>query len=198
MYKGTITGYYDPKQFWIVTCSDGDVEDWGVGDMKRRVPSFVCGPVIDGVTEHTATAVREKTRSRRRNGRRNTAADVMEDIAPLQIAAESGDKFELPAHCDKSMGTVWKLLKTYVDDKCVQWGTYIAADEAASVDFNDICNLTMDELQDSCDVKIAPLADIETWIQTSATLKATVNANPNARQSTRAKRVTSRLVPDTN
>ena len=59
MYKGTITGCYDPKQFWIVTYSDGDVEDWGVGDMKRRVPSFVCGPVIDGVTEHTATAVHD-------------------------------------------------------------------------------------------------------------------------------------------
>jgi hypothetical protein len=96
------------------------------------------------------------------------------------------------------MGTVWKLLKTYVDGKCVQWGTYIAADEAASVDFNGICNLTMDELQDSHDVEIAPLADIETWIQTSATLKAAVNANPNARQSTRAKRVISRLVPDRN
>jgi hypothetical protein len=30
------------------------VEDWAVGDMIKWVPSFVCGAVLDGVTEFSA------------------------------------------------------------------------------------------------------------------------------------------------
>lgn len=69
-YKGTISEYYDHKQWWRVQFHDMDVEDWAVGDMMRWVPSFVCGAVLDGVTEFSANTVRQKNRTKRRHGRR--------------------------------------------------------------------------------------------------------------------------------
>ena len=45
-YKGKILGYSDQKQWWQIKFDDGDCEDWSVPDMKKWVPSFVCGPVL--------------------------------------------------------------------------------------------------------------------------------------------------------
>jgi hypothetical protein len=49
---------------------DMDVEDWAISDMKKWVPCFVCGPVLHEVSGYSANALREKTRSRRKHGRR--------------------------------------------------------------------------------------------------------------------------------
>ena len=163
--------------------------------MRQRVPTFVCGPVIDGKTEHSATALREKMRLRRRHGRSNPAVEVMEDISPLMAAAELGDMFELPEGYHESAGTVWKLLKTSIEDDGTAWGAYIAADEAGVVDENDVRNFTMEELQDSYEIELAPLADIESWIQMSAMLRDSVDRNPSARRSSRVRRTINRLVP---
>lgn len=187
-YSGVIEEYYDPKQFWVVKYDDGDTEDWSVPDMKKRHPGFKCGPVVNGTYEHTAVAVREQTRNRRRQGRRNPVAEVMQDILPLLTEAESGAEFELPDRYKESAGTVWKLLKVAIEDDGLRWGAYIAADEAAGVDPDDIQNLTLDELQDSYQVTLALMEDIESWIQSSGALQVAVAQNPKARASTRAKK----------
>ena len=95
-HPGVIEQHYDPKQFWVVKHDDGDSEDWSATDMKKRHPGFKCGPLVDGIHEHTAAAVREQTRNRRRRGRRNPVAEVMQVILPLLTQAESGAEFELP------------------------------------------------------------------------------------------------------
>ena len=103
-------------------------------------------------------------------------------MIPLIAAAETGDVFELPQLYDKSAGTVWKLLKIYIGDDRVRLGIYIAVDEASSVDADDLKNLSPDQLEESYDVEVAPLEDIESWIKSSATLKGLVDSNPNARR----------------
>ena len=132
-YSGVIEEYHDPKQFWVVKYDDGDTEDWSASDMKKRCPGFKCGPIINGSHEYTAEAVREQTRNRRRQGRRNPVAEVMEDILPLLTQAESGALFELPDRYTECAGTVWKLLKVSVEDDGQRWGAYIAAEEASRV-----------------------------------------------------------------
>ena len=122
VYEGKITEYYDHKQWWLVKFTDGDVEDWSIPDMKKWVPSFVCGPIIDGATEHTAKAARERTRNRRRHGRSNPIHSIAQEMVPILAAAKSGDSFELPEHFSESIGTVWKLLKTSVEDDGSRWG----------------------------------------------------------------------------
>ena len=186
-YSGVIEEYYDPKQFWVVKYDDGDSEDWSATDMKKRHPGFKCGPLVDGIHEHTAVAVREQTKNRRRHGRRNPVAEVMQDILPLLTQAESGVEFELPARYAESAGTVWKLLKVAVEDDGLRWGAYIAAEEAGNVDPEDIQNCSLDELQDSYQVTLALMEDIESWIQSSDALQAAVEQNPKVRRTTRAR-----------
>ena len=171
----------------MVKYDDGDSEDWPATDMKKRHPGFKCGPLVDGIHEHTAAAVREQTRNRRRQGRRNPVAEVMQDILPLLTQAESGAEFELPARCAESAGTVWKLLKVAIEDDGLRWGAYIAAEEAGDVDPEDIQNFSLDELQDSYQVTLALMEDIESWIQSSGALQAAVVQNPNARRTTRVR-----------
>ena len=105
-YKGKIIGYSDQKQWWRIKFQDGDYEDWSVPDMKKWVPSFVCGPLIDGVTEHTADVLRERTRNRRKKGRTNPIEAVAQEMAPLIAAATSGDLFEMPEGFEQCAGTV--------------------------------------------------------------------------------------------
>ena len=191
-YKGKIIGYSDQNQWWRINFQDGDVEDWSVADMKKWVPSFVCGPVVDGVTEHTAEALRERIRSRRKKGRDNPIETVAQEMVPLIAAANSGDLFEMPEGFDQCAGTVWKLLKVYVEDGSVvneRLGAYIAAEEADLVDPDDLRELTADELQDSYDVLIALLSDIESWIKESAVLSKAIKSNPNRRRSSRVRNV---------
>ena len=61
-------------------------------------------------------------------------------------------------------------------------GVYIAADEASSVDADDLKNLSPDQLGESHDVEVSPLEDIESRIKSSTTLKGLVDSNPNARR----------------
>ena len=68
-------------------------------------------------------------------------------MAPILRAAQSGDTFELPEHYNESIGTVWKLLKISVEDDGSRWGVYIAAEEAGTVDDDDLQNLSPNELQ---------------------------------------------------
>jgi hypothetical protein len=68
-------------------------------------------------------------------------------MSTLIHAAKSGDTFELPERYNESIGTVWKLLKVSVEDNGSRWGVYIAVEEAAAVDEDDLRNLTPDELQ---------------------------------------------------
>ena len=82
------------------------------------------------------------------------------------------------------------MLKVYVEDGNVineKLGAYIASDEADTVDPEDLRELTANELQDSYDVMIAPLADIESWIKESNVLSKAVESNPNRRRSTRVR-----------
>jgi len=59
-------------------------------------------------------------------------------MAPILRTAQSGDTFELPEHYNESIGTVWKLLKIVVEDDGSRWGVYIAAEEAGTVDDDDL------------------------------------------------------------
>ena len=186
-YEGEIIEYYDPSQLWVIRYRDGDQEDWSAADMKKRVPTFVSGPIIDGRTEKTAAALRERTRQRKRTGRLNPVADALSLVSPLITLAESGKTFELPDEYEESMGTVWKLLRVSVEDDGSRWGAYIAADEADSVDPDDLRNFTMEELQDSYEIELAPLEDIETWIRSSAVLASSIESNSNLRRSSRIK-----------
>ena len=124
VYAGTINGYCDHKQWWQVQFLDGDCEDWSVCDMKKWLPTFKCGPIIDGVTEHTANVLRARTRDRRKHGRSSPLHAVSQEMVPIITSAEAGGTFELPELYDKSIGTVWKLLKTYVEDDGSRWGLY--------------------------------------------------------------------------
>jgi hypothetical protein len=63
-------------------------------------------------------------------------------MIPLIAAAQTGDVFELPQLYNQSAGTAWKLLKMYIGDDRVRLGVYIAADEASSVDADDLKNLS--------------------------------------------------------
>ena len=194
VYDGVIAEYVDSKQWWRVKYPDGQEEDWSVPDMKRYVPSFKCGPVVDGVTEHTAEAQRERSRARRRNAVGgverpvNIAIAVAAQIVPIIAAVMSGDEFELPDHHEDSVGTVFKLIKVSVDDGDERWGVVMPADEVGSVDEDDVKHLTPNELEDSYNCWTAPLKDIEDWIATTARLKAALAANPNIRTSSRVRR----------
>ena len=190
-YKGTIVEYYDPKQWWTVHYDDGDAEDWGVAEMRKWIPTFKCGPVVDGVTERSASALRQRLKQRREKGRQNPLSAALQEVINIQASAESGRLFELPEKYHESAGTVWKLLKVSVEDDGSRWGAYIAADDAACVDDDDIKNLSLNELKDSYDVELAPLEDIESWIQSSAILTDVVEDNPNVRRSSRIKRALS-------
>ena len=174
----------------------GDKEDWSAADMKQRVPTFVSGPIVDGHTERTGAAVRERTRQRKRKGRPNPVAEVLQEMIPMVAAAEAGATFELPASYRESVGTVWKLLRTEVRDDTSRWGAYMPADEAAVVDPDDLRNFTMEELQDSYDITLAPLDSIEAWIQTPAVLSEAVNNNPNARVSRRVRQQLPEVTPN--
>jgi hypothetical protein len=68
-------------------------------------------------------------------------------MAPILRAAQSGDTFELPEHYNESISTVWKLLKISVEVDGSRWGVYIAAEEAGTVDDDDLTNLSPNELQ---------------------------------------------------
>ena len=195
-YNGKVAAYYDPGQFWVIQYGDGDKEDWSAADMKRRVPTFVSGPIVDGETERTGAAVRERTRQRKRRGRPNPVADVLQEIVPMVTAAEAGATFELPVTYRESAGTVWKLLRTEVRDDTSRWGAYMPADEVDVVDPDDLRNFTMEELQDSYDITLAPLESIEAWIQTSAALSEAVNNNPNLRVSRRVRQQLPEVVPN--
>ena len=189
-YKGKIISYSDQHQWWQVEFDDRDLEDWSVSDMKKWVPSFICGPLLDGVIEHTAEAMRERNRIKRRRGRANPVEIVAQEMGPLIAAATSGDLFELPERYEECAGTVWKLLKVYVEDGNITneiLGAYIAAEEADTVDPDDLRELTADELQNLYNVEIAPLADIESWIKESNILSKAVRSNPNRRRRTRSR-----------
>ena len=189
IYKGIIQEYYDHKQWWVVKYEDGDEEDWSVAQMKQWVPSFKCGPSIESITENTATALRARIRNRRIRGRPNPLLPAMQELVSIQAGVESGCEFEMPEHCTENLGTVWKLLKIAVEDDGSKWGAYMPADEAAVVDEDDLNNLNLHDLQDSYDVNLAPLDDIETWIKASAILKDSVDNSPNVRRrSPRSKR----------
>ena len=164
--------------------------------MKRRVPTFVSGPIVDGETERTGAAVRERTRQRKRRGRPDPVADVLQEIVPMVTAAEAGATFELPVTYRESAGTAWKLLRTEVRDDTSRWGAYMPADEVDVVDPDDLRNFTMEELQDSYDITLAPLESIEAWIQTSAVLSESVNNNPNVRVSRRVRQQLPEVVPN--
>jgi hypothetical protein len=64
-----------------------------------------------------------------------------------------------------------KLLKICIEDGRARFGVYIATDEASSVDADGLKNLSPDQLEESHDVEVSPLEDIESWIKSSATLK---------------------------
>ena len=147
LYNGIIVEYYDPKQFWTVRYDGGDAEGWGVAEMRKWVPTFKSGPVVGGVTERTAAALRQRIKQRREKGRQDPLLAVLQEVIPIQVAAESGRLFELPEKYHESAGTVWKLLKVSVEGDGSRWGAYIAADEAACVDDNDIKNLSLHELE---------------------------------------------------
>jgi hypothetical protein len=72
----------------VVKYPDGDSEDWSVPDMKKHVPTFRCGAIIDGVSEHSAKAAS----NRRRYGRNNPTEAIAQEMGHLLAAAELSGK----------------------------------------------------------------------------------------------------------
>lgn len=186
LYKGAISEYNDRDQFWHVKYTDGDEEDWAVKEMKLFVPSFKCGRVINGVYEHSAGAFRDRTRRRRKTGRReDPLEDALGELDQVASAARAGSEFELPDTHDECAGTVWLLVKVYVQENKSRWGVYVAKDEVTNEMLEDAEHLSLEEMEASYDVETAPLAQIQNWIQKSATVAADVDKHPNRRRSPR-------------
>jgi len=184
-YKGKISEYDDRKQWWrVVYEDDGDEEDWSVPNMKKCVPTFKCGRTIDGVSEHTATAMRARSRRRIRTGRReNPVQDVLGELEQQHTVAKSGDTFELPDDHEDCSGTVWRLLRVYVDsDMVTKMGAYAPKDEVTEEMAEEASHLSKDELQAAYDVEIGPLTDIESWIRMTAKVAEIVEKHPNRRR----------------
>ena len=106
----------------------------------------------------------------------------LQEIVPMVTAAEVGATFELPVTYREGAGTVWKLLRTEVGDDTSRWGACTPADEVGVVDPDDTRNFTMEELQDSHDITLAPLESIEAWVQTSAVLSEALRVSRRVRQ----------------
>jgi hypothetical protein len=186
LYKGAITKYNDRDQFWHVNYTDGDEEDWAVKEMKLFVPHFKCGRVINGVYEHSADAIRDRSRRRRKTGRReDPLEDALGELDQLASAARAGSEFELPDKHDECAGTVWLLVKVYVQENKSRWGVYVAKDEVTNEMLEDAEHLSLEEMEASYDVETAPLAQIQNWIQKSAAVAAEVDKHPNRRRSPR-------------
>ena len=184
-YKGEISEYDDRRQWWhVVYDDDDDEEDWSVPNIKKCVPTFKCGRTIDGVSEHTATAMRARSRNRIRTGRReNPVQDVLGELEQQQAVAKSGDVFELPDDHEDCSGTVWRLLRVYVDgDMVTKMGAHAPKDEVTEEMAEEASHLTKDELQAACDVEIGPLDDIESWTRMTAEVAKIVDKHPNRRR----------------
>ena len=188
MWKGEITKYNDRDQYWHVIYTDGDEEDWAVKEMKLFVPTFKCGRVVNGRYEHSAEAIRDRCRTRRITGRReDPLEDALGELAQQASTAETGAEFELPEKHDEWAGTVWRLVKVYVKANKSRWGVYVAKDEVTSEMLEDAEHLTMDELESSYDVEVAPLSQIQKWIKKSAAVHAIIDKHPNRRRSPRCR-----------
>jgi hypothetical protein len=74
-----------------------------------------------------------------------------------------------------------------IEDDGLRWGACIAAEEAGDVDPEDIQNFSLDELQDSCQVKFALMEDIESVLDPIFWLQAAVVQKPNARRTTKVR-----------
>jgi hypothetical protein len=120
----------------------------------------------------------------------------LQEIVPMVTAAEVGATFELPVTYREGAGAVWKLLRTEVRDHTSRWGACMPAGEVGVVDPDDLRNFTMEELQDSCDITLAPLEPIGAWIQTPAVLSEAANNNPNLRVSRRVRQQLPEVVPN--
>ena len=80
--------------------------DQTVANAVSSAAKVVCRPIVDGQTERTGAAVRERTRQRIKRGRANPAAEVLGEIVPMLTAVEAGSTFELPSNYRESAGTV--------------------------------------------------------------------------------------------
>ena len=128
--------------------------------------------------------MRARSRRRIRTGRReNPVQAVLGELELQHAVAKSGDTFELPDDHEDCSGTVWRLLRVYVDgDLVTKMGAYAPKDEVTEEMAEEASHLTMDELQAAYDVEIGPLGDIESWIRMTAEVAEIVENHPNRRR----------------
>ena len=91
----------------------------------------------------------------------------------------------MPDKHDECAGTVWLLVKVHVQENKSRWGVHVAKDEVTNEMLEDAEHLSLEEMEASYDVETAPLAQIQNWIQKSATVAAEVDKHPNRRRSPR-------------
>jgi hypothetical protein len=186
-YEGKIIEYYDRRQWWRVKyIADGEEEDWSVPNMKRHLADFKCGKFRDGTQERPAASMRDRNRERTVTGRReNPLEDTLLELESREALANSGAEFENPVEWDRSIGTVWRLLKVYVKDDSTRWGSYAPTDEVTAVMEDDAELMSMDDFEAAHDVEVSPLHKIEAWIKRSAEVAEIVEDHPNRRRSPR-------------
>jgi hypothetical protein len=128
--------------------------------------------------------MRARSRRRIRTGRReNPVQAVLGELELQHAVAKSGDTFELPGDHEDCSGTVWRLLRVYVDgDLVTKMGAYAPKDEVTEEMAEEASHFTMDELQAAYDVEIGPLDHIESWIRMTAEVAKIVENHPNRRR----------------
>ena len=186
-YEGKIIEYYDRRQWWRVKyIADGEEEDWSVPNMKRHLADFKCGKFRDGTHERSAASMRDRNRERTVTGRReNPLEDTLLELESREALANSGAEFENPVEWDRSIGTVWRLLKVCVKDDSARWGSYAPTDEVTAVMEDDAELMSMDDFEAAHNVEVSPLHQIEAWIKRSAEVADIVEDHPNRRRSPR-------------
>ena len=143
---------------------------WGPPYRPNYPVTFKCGRAIDRVSEHTAAAMRARSRKKIRTSRReNPVQGALGELEQQHAVAKSGDVFELPDDHEDCSGTVWRLLQVHVDGgMATRMGAYAPKDKATIEMAEEASHLTKDELHVAYDAEIAPLDDIEPWVRMTA------------------------------
>ena len=128
--------------------------------------------------------MRARSRKKIRTGRhKNPVQDVLGELERQHAVAKSGDVFELLDDHEDCIGTVWRLLRVYVDgDMVTKMGAYAPKDEVTEEMAEEASHLTKDELQAAYDVEIGPLGDIGSWMRMTAEVAKLVDKHPNRRR----------------
>jgi hypothetical protein len=183
--EGKIIQCYNRRQWWRVKhFADSEEEDLSVPNMKRHLADFKCGKFIDGTQEGSAAAVRDRNRNRTATGRReNPLEETLLELESREALANSGAEFENPVEWDRSIGTVWGLLKVYVKGDSTRWGLCVPTDEVTAVMEDDAELMSMDDFEAAHDVEASPLHQTEAWIKRSIEVAEIVEDHPNRRRS---------------